>query len=87
MDKCPDEAIKRERADEDCAHYAWVSRKVLQHCPTGGNEILSRDNFLGPVLSRSIVDKYPDAGQKSGRETFSKIRDFCWIFLTQNMIK
>ncbi len=60
MDKCPDEAIKREREDEDCTHYACMSRKVLQHCPTGGNEILSHDIFIGPVLSNSIVDKCPD---------------------------
>ncbi len=62
MDKYPDEAIKREppktrttartterTADEDFTRYAWVSRKVLQHSPTGGNEIPSRDIFKPPA--------------------------------------
>ncbi len=37
-----------------------MPRKVLQYCPTGGNEILSRNILLGRVLSRSTLDKILD---------------------------
>ncbi len=56
-----------ERANEDRTIYACMTTRALQHCPTGGDEIDSHDNFLCRILSKSIVDKCPD-----NRTSFSK---------------